>query len=125
MEPFDTVIDTGSGKIYWSEWGREEGIKSANLNGTGIPRHYIAGSWNSAPRFLSLDHIGGKIYWTNNNGKILRANLNGSSSEELVDILFSSPQGIAIGPSLAVPEPATLGLLLTGGLVLLGRKSEI
>ena len=74
IEPFDTVVDIAAGKIYWSEWGRAEGIHCANLNGTDITRPYAAGSWNNAPRFLSLDTTAGKIYWTNNDGQILRAN---------------------------------------------------
>ena len=57
------------------------------------------------------------MYWSVVDGGIARANLDGTDIESVVFV--NGVQSIAIGP---VPEPATLGLLLLGGLALLRRR---
>ncbi len=51
--------------------------------------------------------------------KIAPANLDGSEIEYVVFV--DGVRGIAIGP---IPEPATLGLVVPGGLALLRRRRK-
>ena len=78
-------------KIYWSEVDDNFRIRRANLNGTHIEN--IVTRLEGWPISMTLDVADGKMYWTQNNpswgdtntnGKIRRANLNGTNIEDIV-----------------------------------------
>ena len=84
--PTDIALDTSAGKLYWVALG-EKKIQRANLDASGLDASSIEdiidlSGGSGEPRGIALDIGAGKLYWTQANS-IWRANLNGSSSEEL------------------------------------------
>ena len=74
----DDDIVVVEGKIYWAA-GDE--IRRANLNGTQVESVLNT----SNPRSIELDVTRGKMYWmTDEEGKVWRANLDGTEEEEIV-----------------------------------------
>ena len=78
----------GSGKLYWAEQNRSGTgrIRRANLDGSDAE---LLLTGLDVPRGLSLDVVGGKLYWTewesdSRTSKIQRANLDGSDVEPLL-----------------------------------------
>ena len=104
-DPSGIALDVSGGKMYWIDGGTDK-IQRANLDGsdiedlvTGLPR----------PLGIALDVLGGKMYWTHTdwnsdtqefmNGKIQRANLDGSNVEDLITSGLLVPWGIALDVS--------------------------
>ena len=81
-------IDEHAGKIYWTSLNSAQSpdrpeILRRNSDGSGVELLMATGL--SRPTSIAVDGRGEKIYWVNiGNNKILRANLNGSATEELV-----------------------------------------
>ena len=101
--------------MYWADDTAQK-IRIANLDGTNVADLPVTGL--DHPRGIALDLRNAKVYWTDyGTDKIQRADLEGTNVEDLVTVGLDSPYGIAI-----IPEPATLGLLLVGGLALLRRR---
>ena len=116
--PWGIALDVAGGKMYWADYGTAK-IQRANLDGSNVQDLITSGL--DAPGVIALDVLGGKMYWTHTdwnattqewtNGKIQRANLDGSNVEDLITGL-DVPDGIALGiPSQAIPStpetPAT------------------
>jgi hypothetical protein len=87
--PDGIVVDPASKKIYWTNMGKPSAndgtIERSDLNGgnltTIVP---VAGTWT--PKQLKLDAKHGKLYWSDREGmRIMRANLDGSNIETLVE----------------------------------------
>jgi len=87
--PDGIVVDTATKRIYWTNMGRAAAndgtIESSALDGadlqTVVP---AAGTWT--PKQLKLDAKHGKLYWSDREGmRIMRANLDGSQIETLVE----------------------------------------
>ena len=87
--PDGIVVDAASKKIYWTNMGKPSAndgtIESSDLDGgnltTIVP---TAGTWT--PKQLKLDAKHGKLYWSDREGmRIMRANLDGSDIETLVE----------------------------------------
>ena len=88
-------IAVGGGKVYWTEkTGENSGtINSANLNGSDVTELV---SVRSVPMGIAVDTAGRKLYWTASSGKIKRANLNGSGSENVVPGGLDTPMDLAL-----------------------------
>ena len=91
-------IDEYGGKIYWtgsngSLFGGIPEINRGNSDGSAI--ELLVETGLSKPTSIAVDGRGEKIYWVNSgNNKILRANLNGSATEEIV--VHGKPREIEI-----------------------------
>ncbi len=87
--PDGIVVDVGAGHVYWTNMGnptRNDGsIERADLDG-GNRRTIVAEGATFTPKQLQLDKKGGKLYWSDREGmRVMRANLDGSTIETLVD----------------------------------------
>ena len=92
------AIDVAGGKLYWTEkTSNTTGkIRRANLDGRNVQ---LVKELKSVPHGIALDAAGRKLYWTASSGKIKRANLNGSGSENVVPGGLESPKGLALDVS--------------------------
>ena len=88
-------IAVGGGKVYWTEkTGESSGtINSANLDGSDVTELV---SVRSVPMGIAVDTAGRKLYWTASSGKIKRADLDGSGSENVVPGGLESPMDLAL-----------------------------
>src|SRR5882757_113209 len=87
--PDGIAVDVAAGRIYWTNMGNpaanDGSIERADLDGTNRKTIVPPGA-TFTPKQLKLDKQGGKIYWSDREGmRVMRANLNGSQIETLVD----------------------------------------
>ena len=110
--PHGLAIDPVAGKIYWPNFGDDDGvhetgedtIASANLDGSGAAYVNTAGTSISGPRGVTLDPAAGRIYWANYGDglgtTISYANLDGSGGADVVTMpgtaTTEGPEGIAL-----------------------------
>jgi len=99
FEPVSIALDVVGGKLYWTE-ASPAGfmISRANLDGTNVelltPLDHLA-----EPSGIALDIAAGKLYLTDvGNGRILRANLDGTGQEILVSDPSLDAVEIALDP---------------------------
>ena len=119
--PRGIALDVAGGKIYWTDWIAEK-IQRADLDGSNVEDLITTGL--DSPIGIALDVAGGKMYWTHGewdedaealtNGKIQRANLDGSDIEDLITTGLGSPIGIALSISSGVSRLAPFDLDVTG-----------
>jgi hypothetical protein len=87
--PDGVVLDVEAGHIYWTNMGiptRNDGsIERVDLDGQN--RTTIIGEGKTfTPKQLHLEKKSGKLYWCDREGmRVMRANLDGSNIETLVD----------------------------------------
>src|SRR5437588_1047896 len=87
--PDGVVVDLEAGHIYWTNMGvpnkNDGSIERADLDGQN--RVAIIGEGKTfTPKQLHLEKNGGKLYWCDREGmRVMRANLDGSNIETLVD----------------------------------------
>ncbi len=94
--PQGVALDLPRGKMYWAD--TTDGIFMANLDGTNKVPVPISGSTDlGALQAIAVDPIAQKIYWTDQGGagKLKRANLDGTMSEDLVSGL-SNPREVEV-----------------------------
>src|SRR5437762_2211773 len=110
--PDGVVVDAEAGHIYWTNMGvpsRNDGsIERADLDGQNRTTIVPEGA-TFTPKQLHLDKENGKLYWCDREGmRVMRANLDGSKIETLVDTSHGDPRpgpdatrwcvGIAVDP---------------------------
>ena len=87
--PDGIAIDEEAGHIYWTNMGtpsaNDGSIERADLDGTNRKTIVPSGA-TFTPKQLTLDRKGGKLYWSDREGmRVMRANIDGSEIETLVD----------------------------------------
>jgi 3-hydroxyacyl-CoA dehydrogenase len=87
--PDGIEVDAEAGHIYWTNMGNpsanDGSIERANLDGKNR-RTIVPEGATFTPKQLKLDQQGGKVYWSDREGmRVMRANLDGSEIETLVD----------------------------------------
>src|SRR6476469_6288908 len=99
--PDGVVVDVEAGHIYWTNMGvpsRNDGsIERADLDGRNR-KTIIPQGGTFTPKQLQLDRENGKLYWCDREGmRVMRADLDGSNIETLVDTSNGDPRP---GPDL-------------------------
>jgi 3-hydroxyacyl-CoA dehydrogenase len=87
--PDGIEVDVEAGHIYWTNMGnptKNDGfIERVDLDGKNR-RTIVPEGATFTPKQLKLDIKGGKVYWSDREGmRVMRANLDGSEIETLVD----------------------------------------
>jgi DNA-binding beta-propeller fold protein YncE len=87
--PDGILVDAEAGHIYWTNMGipnlDDGSIERADLDG-GNRRVIVPQGVTHTPKQIHLDKDGGKLYWCDREGmRVMRANLDGSQAETLVE----------------------------------------
>ena len=87
--PDGLVIDAAAGHLYWTNMGNfkvnDGSILRSDLDGKHMTTIIPPGG-TFTPKQLQLDNVNGKLYWSDREGmRVMRANLDGSNIETLVD----------------------------------------
>ena len=87
--PDGIVVDVEAGHLYWTNMGvltaNDGSIERANLDGSDTT-HIVPPGSTFTPKQLQLDEKSRKLYWCDREGmRIMRANLDGSKIETLID----------------------------------------
>jgi hypothetical protein len=83
------VLDVAAGHIYWTNMGDHErndgSIMRSDLNGKNMIT-FVPPGGTFTPKQLQIEKRSGKLYWSDREGmRVMRANLDGSEIETLVD----------------------------------------
>ena len=87
--PDGIVVDAQAGHLYWTNMGNpianDGSIERADLDGSNVTQIIRPGG-TFTPKQLQLDEKNRKLYWSDREGmRVMRANLDGSNIETLVD----------------------------------------
>jgi sugar lactone lactonase YvrE len=87
--PDGIVVDAEAGHLYWTNMGipgaNDGSIERADLDGSNVT-HIIPPGGTFTPKQLQFDKKNRKLYWCDREGmRVMRANLDGSNIETLVD----------------------------------------
>src|SRR5438270_8017348 len=94
--PDGIAVDVEAGHIYWTNMGvpnRNDGsIERADLDGRNR-KTIIPQGGTFTPKQLQIEKATGKLYWCDREGmRVMRANLDGSNIETLVDTSQGDPR---------------------------------
>jgi len=87
--PDGIVVDVEAGHLYWTNMGNptasDGSIERADFDGSNVT-HIVPQGATFTPKQLQLDEKNRKLYWCDREGmRIMRANLDGSNIETLID----------------------------------------
>ena len=87
--PDGIVVDAAAGYLYWTNMGvphaNDGSIERADFDGKNLT-HIVPPGGTFTPKQLQLDEKNRKLYWCDREGmRIMRANLDGSKIETLLD----------------------------------------
>jgi hypothetical protein len=87
--PDGIVVDIEAGYLYWTNMGvpnaNDGSIERSDLDGSHVT-HIVPPGGTFTPKQLQLDRKSRKLYWSDREGmRVMRANLDGSNIETLVD----------------------------------------
>src|ERR1700730_16860833 len=87
--PDGIVVDAAAGYLYWTNMGvpsaNDGSIERADFDGKHLT-HIVPPGGTFTPKQLQLDERNRKLYWCDREGmRIMRANLDGSKIETLLD----------------------------------------
>lgn len=87
--PDGLAVDVAAGHLYWTNMGspkaNDGSIHRSDLDGRNLTTIIAAGG-TFTPKQLQLEKKTGKLYWCDREGmRVMRANLDGSNVETLVD----------------------------------------
>src|SRR5246500_2627548 len=87
--PDGIVVDAAAGHLYWTNMGNptvnDGSIERSDFDGNNLT-HVVPPGGTFTPKQLQLDEKNRKLYWCDREGmRVMRANLDGSNIETLVD----------------------------------------
>jgi hypothetical protein len=94
--PDGLVLDIEAGHIYWTNMGNlkknDGSIFRSDLDGKNMITIVPSGG-TFTPKQIQLERKSGKLYWSDREGmRVMRANLDGSKIETLVDTSLGDPR---------------------------------
>jgi len=94
--PDGLVVDSAAGHMYWTNMGNPQtndgSILRSDLDGKNMTTVVPPGG-TFTPKQLQLEKERGKLYWCDREGmRVMRANLDGSNIETLVDTSHGDPR---------------------------------
>jgi DNA-binding beta-propeller fold protein YncE len=94
--PDGLAADVAAGHLYWTNMGNPKAkdgtIFRSDLDGRNMTTIVAAGD-TFTPKQLQIDKPNGKLYWCDREGmRVMRANLDGSKIETLVDTSEGDPR---------------------------------
>jgi DNA-binding beta-propeller fold protein YncE len=94
--PDGLVVDSAAGHMYWTNMGNPKAndgsILRSDLDGKNLTTVVPPGG-TFTPKQLQLEKESGKLYWCDREGmRVMRANLDGSNIETLVDSSEGDPR---------------------------------
>ena len=94
--PDGLVVDSAAGHMYWTNMGNPKAndgcILRSDLDGKNMTTVVPPGG-TFTPKQLQLEKESGKLYWCDREGmRVMRANLDGSNIETLVDSSGGDPR---------------------------------
>jgi DNA-binding beta-propeller fold protein YncE len=94
--PDGLVVDSAAGHMYWTNMGNPKtndgSILRSDLDGKNMTT-IVAPGGTFTPKQLQIEKRTGKLYWCDREGmRVMRANLDGSNIETLVDTSAGDPR---------------------------------